>query len=108
MIKLTLMCDYCADGLWDNKGRAIHCSDIKELYNFTIPKKICKNIELWQDMYENFNFYESREITKKELETEEFIEFETLGEKIFQDLSKIIPENVTLEYFNERTNERLL
>jgi hypothetical protein len=108
MKKLTVMCDYCADGLWDDEGRATHWSMLKEDYNFELPENLINKLEDWQAQYEKFNFFESAEITDKELSTPEFKEFEKLGKEIALEISLLAPDDVQVIYFNERDNKRYL
>jgi hypothetical protein len=106
---ITLMCDYCAFGLWWN-GAAIDSDYLIENLNLSKNKMkpIAKKIEKWQDMYENFNFYESKEVSKKVHRSKDFLKFERLGYEIAFELVKILPKKVEFEFFDERTSKRYI
>jgi len=109
METLTIMCDYSADGLWVD-GSATSYELLIEEYNFPEYKELQDKITNWQEMYETFNFYTSEEISKTEMDKEEFTEFMDTGASIFLIIKSIVKEHnlpFEVEYFNEETNERL-
>jgi len=101
---LTIMCDYCADGLWWNGG-AIDTTSKK------LPRQIRflkKRISTWQQEYEFLNkgyfdpswkvrFKSKKPRNKKWLEE---------GRLISKKIRKIISGKVKVEYFNEETLNR--
>ena len=108
MKKLTIMSDYSAWGLWEN-NQAID-------YDYLIQKGFPNNYKLklklidWQNMYEDFNFYTSEEITQKTYKTKEFKEFMKIGQEIFEEIGQIVKKYnlpFEVEYFNEETSERI-
>ncbi len=108
---ITLMADYCADGLWYD-GEAIDADYLKEDLDF--PKKFIDKIkgliERWQNMYEGYNLYTSGEETQKIYDSDDFKEFEKLGLEIFgifRELDQDIKDKFNFEYFDERTSERI-
>jgi hypothetical protein len=107
---ITVMCDYCADGLWFN-GSAIDAEMLYTDFGFEKKdlKKFTKRIEKWQDMYEGFNLYTSKEDSDEEYTTKEFKEFAKLGKKIFRHLKEINLKrqlNYIIEYYDEETGKR--
>ena len=96
-----------AAGLWEN-GYAV---DYEYLITKSFPedKKLRKQLEKWQDIYEDFNFYTSKEITKKEQKSKKFKKFMKLGEKIFRKIDMYNRElklGYNVEYFNEKNYNR--
>ena len=85
------MCDYCAWGLWDNEGRAIDYSCLKDE---GFPESDVEGkLEKWQNMYESFNFYQSETITRKEMQRPEFKVFQSLGDEIYAQMLEIVEKN---------------
>ncbi len=106
-IVITIMADYCADGLWLNGG-AIYPDYLSEELNFSeeFVERIREPIEQWQGLYEGFNFYTSEEISDNYYETDGFKTFEKLGRLIYQEFLDLDQDEYIIEYFDERTSER--
>ena len=105
---ITVMCDYCAWGLWLN-GSAIDTDYLKEELDFdpVFVDKMGPIILRWQTMYEDFNFYQSEQETKKSLNSPDFKEFEKLGLEIFKEFLALDQDKYIIEYFDERTSKRI-
>jgi len=106
---ITIMADYCADGLWRN-GAAIDTDILKEEFN--IPDNIAdhleKKIAKWQEMYEQFDFWSEKANSEETYKTDEFREFERLGTEIAKEVRKILPEDIPVIYFDEITGKRYI
>ncbi len=106
-IVITIMSDYCADGLWEN-GAAIYPEYLYEELNF--PKefvdRVQEPLEEWQNMYEGFNLYSSKEEAQKVYDSLEFETFEKLGNLIFDEFLSLDQDEYIIEYFDERTSTR--
>ncbi len=104
---ITIMSDYCADGLWLN-GAAIYPDYLHEDLNFSkeFIDKIRDRIETWQNMYEGYNLYTSRAESQKVYDSADFEEFERLGEEIYKEFLDLDQDEYIIEYFDERTSER--
>jgi quinol monooxygenase YgiN len=96
------MCDYCADGLWEN-GAAINVEILAEDLNLKYEELIDleSDIEDWQNIYEGFDFWSDRADAAKTYETPEFKKFLELGERIAFDVRKIVPDNIDVIYYKE-------
>ncbi len=106
-IVITIMADYCADGLWEN-GAAIDADYLTEDLNFSqeFVDSVRGPLEKWQNMYEGYNLYTSKEESQKVYDSEDFKEFEKLGEQIFDIFLALNQDEYIIEYFDERTLER--
>ena len=98
---LTVMCDYCADGLWWNGG-AIDCTYKK------LPRslrRLKKRIEKWQRQYEYVPVcfdLEHKLLYKKPW----FKKFVEEGWEIAKEVRKLTPSSIEVHYFNEKDLER--
>ncbi len=99
---ITVMCDYCADGLWED-GAAIDADILAE--DFEIPKEImepiAKRLSDWQAMYENFDFWSAEADYEKIRSTPEFREFTKLGTELAREIRDILPDNIDVIYYDE-------
>ncbi len=107
---ITVMCDYCADGLWLNGG-AIDLDYLLETGDFEKEglESLRKDITNWQEMYERFNLYSNPEETLSVYKSSSFIEFEKLGRDIFRRLDSLNNSSgnkYTIVYFNEKNSKR--
>jgi hypothetical protein len=100
--EITVMCDYCADGLWEN-GAAINVEILAEDLglNYEDLLDLESDIDDWQAMYEDFDFWSDRASPEKTYSTPEFKRFLELGEKIAYEVRKIVPEEIPVIYFKE-------
>ena len=109
MKRLTVMCDYTADCLWVD-GAAVDWNYLIDEYNFPKDFKIIGiEVDRWQKMYENFNFWDPDKNPDQIYTTKEYHLFEELGYKIFRAVVKFVeiynlPFEV--EYFDEKTSKR--
>ncbi len=108
---ITVMCDYCADGLWLNSG-AIDATYLEDDLNWDkeFVAKITPMLDKWQDQYEEFNLYTSAKTSEMIYKSRKFKEFEELGLEIYEEMKayKQDPDNYhIIEYFDERTSERI-
>ena len=101
--EITVMCDYCADGLWV-EGAA---SDLKSIMkDLEIPfdtkaKSLSDSLKKWQETYENFNFWSPIVNYDEIYSSEEFKEFLIEGEEIAYKVREIIPKEISIIYFKE-------
>ncbi len=104
---ITIMADYAAFGLWEN-GAAIDADYLTEDLNFLkeFVDSIRGPLEKWQNMYEDFDLYTSREESQKVYDSDDFKTFEKLGKWIFKEFLALDQDDYIIEYFDERTSER--
>lgn len=115
MKRLTLMCDYSADGLWKD-GAAVSWEDIVQDNELTGDvalefEEIGRQIDNWQSQYEAFNLYESTDESEGVYGTEDFKKFMKLGEELFFKLDAFIKKYklpYIVEYFEEITSKRYI
>lgn len=102
---VTIMCDYCADGIWWNGGAST--ADSKR---FPYSIKIMKNrIRKWQDIYETFTFYNMTNLERKLLiNGYKYKQWLKEGYEIAKIIRRKLPKKITVEYFNETTAERII
>lgn len=105
---ITIMCDYTADGLWFN-GAAIDASCLIKDFGFkeTDLEEIRDLIDKWQQMYETFDFYSPKADAEKTYASNDFLLFQKLGEYIFALMKDIPQDDYIIEYFDEKTKERI-
>jgi len=92
----------CADGLWIS-GAATDAEDIAATFGVPWEKMepIATQIDVWQGMYENFDFWSNESDLKSIKESPEFKEFLKLGERIATQIREILPDKVEVIYFDE-------
>jgi len=93
-IEITIMCDYCADGLWLNGG-AISINHLPKNVRF-LEKRILD----WQYKYEFFYNFNNLRTSKK------FKKHVKEGYDIACILRNILPSRYKVIYFDERNAKR--
>jgi len=109
MTEIKVMCDYCADGLWED-GYAIDIDMLVEDYD--IPEELIKDlrpkIEEWQDLYESFEFYDP-DVSDEEIKSrEEYKKFMKLGPEIAYEVRHILPTSIRVIYFDEDNSKEYI
>jgi len=106
---ITIMCDYCADGLWRN-GAAIDIDMLQEEFNLSDKdtERLREKIDSWQEMYEQFDFWSAEVNPKETYKTDEFREFERLGTEIAKEVREVLPEDTPVIYFDEMSAKRYI
>ncbi|MBT5490946.1 hypothetical protein HOK00_01170 [bacterium] len=102
--KLTIMCDYCADGLWLD-GYAITIKDLPQKVHFLEDK-----INKWQQQFEILMkpFLRDDNFKEKFYQQTQMKKFIKEGYKISKLLRKKLPGRYVVEYFNELDSKRIL
>jgi len=114
---ITIMCDYCADGLWVN-GTATNLNDLileLGLNNNTAERNAFLNelgadIDIWQLQYEDFDFWSSQ-ATNAVYDTQKFKDFISFGFDIFKRMHHLIQKNhpeILVEFFDESDSHRYI
>ena len=100
--QVTVMCDYAADGLWI-EGAATDAKDIATTFGIPWEKMepISNQIDIWQGIYEDFDFWSNESDPKLIKESSKFKEFLKLGEKIAIQIRGILPDEVEVIYFDD-------
>ena len=99
---VTVMCDYCADGLWED-GVATNLEFLLDSLNLDFNEftDLDKEITEWQNMYEDFDLWSDQSNNDEFYNSDEFKKFLELGEKIAFKIRKIVPEDIEVIYFKE-------
>jgi hypothetical protein len=99
---VTVMCDYCADGLWED-GKATDLQLLAKELNLDYTKlgDLNKEIDAWQAIYEEFDFWSDKSDPEKIYNSKEFLKFLELGEKIAFQVREIIPKDIKVIYYKE-------
>lgn len=104
---ITVMCDYCADGLWLNGGAIDADYLVSDLdFNEEDISEIRGLIDIWQQMYETFDLYSSKEAMNEVYSSNDFLLFSKLGEHIYYLFKQIDQDKYIIEYFDEKTSKR--
>jgi hypothetical protein len=101
--EITVMCDYCADGLWVEGAASDLESILKEL---EIPfdakaESLSDSLKKWQETYENFDFWSPMANYSEVYSSDEFKDFLNEGEEIAYKVREIIPKEISIIYFKE-------
>jgi hypothetical protein len=101
-ISITIMCDYCADGIWINGAATV----VEDIYNL---KSLSKRFENWQEEYESFNLFNKNRIQTKVFEkSNRFKRFVKEGANLTILVRKRLPGRYKVVYFNEKNNKRYI
>jgi hypothetical protein len=104
-ITVTIMCDYCADGLWYN-GSAIDMNFLMEEFQLKDTDQLTEEIDNWQSSYEKFDLWNPMVDDTEITTSKEFLFFIIQGEKIAKQIRQLLPTSVKVEYFNEDDHNR--
>ena len=105
---LSVFADYAATGIWIDGA----CADYDELSNLGFDDDICQAVipmlEQYQNLYESFDFWSEDADYEKTYKLPAYKEYIRLGEDIFKILSNNSPEQIMVEYLDERTGIRYI
>jgi len=105
MKRVTVMCDYCADGLWED-GIATDAEILGKELNWTAFEigEIGHKAALWQEEYESFDLWDPKLDIKKLKDTEQFQSFIEYGINLSRRVRELVPPDIEVGFFNDFDN----
>ena len=97
---IKVMCDYCADGLWDEHGRSIDMDYLKRTFNLSesATSKLTIEINEWQDEYTSWDIG----VTGYDKIPIPVDKFDQRGMEIARSVRTLLPETTKVIFFSEK------